>query len=126
MQEICNNAIEVDPWFLPNVPDHLKTLEVYNKVVEEDLCTLKFVPDPLKIQKMCKRATEKDPYALEYVSMDLITQEMCDKTVRVCSCFLIYVPEHYVMLQEMWWRTRKDQKGKIQEELLPTAWHPSR
>ena len=70
-----------------------------DKVVEEDPYTLRFFPIYLKTQNMCERGVEK--YALEYVSMDLITQEMCSKGVKIWPWLLIYVPDHYMRLQEM-------------------------
>ena len=51
-QEMCERAVEVDPWFLEYVPDHLKAAEMCDKAVEEDPYTLRFVLDPLKTQEV--------------------------------------------------------------------------
>ena len=42
---MCNKAVEVGPWQLKDVPDHLKTQRMCEKAVEEDPCSLQFALD---------------------------------------------------------------------------------
>ena len=43
-QEMCDKAVEKDPWSLAEGPDNFKTQEMCNKAVEKDLCSLMNVP----------------------------------------------------------------------------------
>ena len=44
-QEMCNEAVDIEPLSLAYVPDHFKTQEMCDKVVCNNLCMLLFVPD---------------------------------------------------------------------------------
>ena len=44
-QELCEIAVEVDPWQLNDVPDYLKTQKMCDDVVQRDSYSLQFVPD---------------------------------------------------------------------------------
>ena len=44
------------------VPDHFKTQEMCNKAMEKDPWLLGDVPDCFKTQEMCIRALEVDPW----------------------------------------------------------------
>ena len=39
-QEMCNKAVEVDPWQLKDVPNYFKTQEMCNKAVRHYLFSL--------------------------------------------------------------------------------------
>ena len=43
-QDMCNKAIEVDPWQLKDVSDRFKTQEMYDEAVRNKLCMMSFVP----------------------------------------------------------------------------------
>ena len=47
MQEICNEAVRIEPRSLKFVPGHLKTLEMCEKLVEYETGVLEFVSDNL-------------------------------------------------------------------------------
>ena len=53
-QEMCNDALDVDPWQLNDVPDYLKT------------------------QRMCGHAVQRDSYSLQFVFDWFVTQEQLD------------------------------------------------
>ena len=42
-QEMCNKAVEGDPWQLGDFPNHLKTEEMCEKAVEDQPETLQYV-----------------------------------------------------------------------------------
>ena len=47
-------AVEVDPWQLESVSDHFKTLEMCDKAVREDSFSLQCVPDWFVTQEQVK------------------------------------------------------------------------
>ena len=65
---------------------------------------------------------------------------MCNKAVHMETWLLKYVPDWFVVLQEMWYedfdddyvlikwyhdyQKRKAQKAKIKDQLVSIAWHP--
>ena len=44
-QEMCNEAVHLNPLSLKYVPDHFKIQEMCDEVVRNKLCMLLFVPD---------------------------------------------------------------------------------
>ena len=97
------------PNWIKEIPDHLKTQEMCNEAVCMEPWSLKFVPDQYKAQEMCERravhtdeqsytlklytlklytlkpytqkpytTAEEEPYTLKLVSDHLKTQEMCN------------------------------------------------
>ena len=145
---MCEKAVEDESESLEFVPDHLKTQEMCERVVENEPDTLKFVPDYLKAQWMSGRAIENKSYNLKFIPDCPKTQGMCDKAVRGNPYSLQHVPDWFVTreLVAMWYddsehsdddediffkwfydyKKRKIKKALINEELMPTAWHPSR
>ena len=55
-QEMCNEAVQMEPCSLVYVPDHFKTQEMCNTAVCMEPLLLKYVPDFLKAQKMCEKS----------------------------------------------------------------------
>ena len=47
-QEMCNEAVQMEPYSLAFVPDHFKTQGMCNKAVCMEPLLLKYVPDYLK------------------------------------------------------------------------------
>ena len=37
MREMCNEAVQSDPWMLEDVPDQYKTREMCNEAVEKEI-----------------------------------------------------------------------------------------
>ena len=66
---------------LAYVSDHFKTLEICEKAVEDDPWQLKYAPDHLKIQEICNGAVRDDPSSLRYVPDWFVTRE------RVCMWY---------------------------------------
>ena len=137
-QEMCNEAVQRNPWMLEFVPDQYKTQEMCNEVVQNDPWVLKHVPDQFVTQEMCNEAvkSEPDPEMLEFVPDQYKTQEMCNEAIQSEPEILEFVPDYFVT-QEMeefidddelitWYKQRKAQKAQIKEELMPVAWHPDR
>ena len=133
---MCNEAVGRNGYTLEYVPEAMR-----KNPVEFFL-----VPDRFKTQKMCINALEVDPWHLNNIPDYFNTQKMCDKTVKDDSYFLQFVPDWFVTQQQIdvwyddddycnddepieWYeghQTRKAQKAKLKEELLPIARHPNR
>ena len=91
--------------------------------VIQDSCGLEFVADHLKTQEMCDKAVMEDPSFLEYVSDWFVTQLQIGRWHDGNEYY------DYDEITDEWYagyQKRKAQKAQIKEELLPTAWHPSR
>ena len=97
-QEVCDKALDVDPWSLYNVPDQFKTQEMYDKAVKDDPSSLQFVPDWFVTQQKIHAWYDDDYW---YDNHEMI--EWYDS-----------------------YKKRKAQKSKIKEEILPISWYPSR
>ena len=98
VQKMCNEAVEIDPWQLYDVPYYLKT------------------------QKMCDDVAQRDSYSLQFFPGWFVTQEQLemwhDEDDYCNDLVLIEWYKRY----EKW----KAQKASIKKELMPIAWHSSR
>ena len=61
-QEMCNEAVRIDPWLLYNIPNYLETQKMCNEAVRIDPWLLCDIPDYLKTQKMCNEVIKKAPW----------------------------------------------------------------
>ena len=57
---MCNEAVEVNPWQLYDVPDFLKTEEMCDDVVRRDSYLLQFVSDWFVTQEQLERWHDDD------------------------------------------------------------------
>ena len=73
LQHILLSMVKYIPW----------TQEMCDEAVDMEPCSLAYVPDHCKKQGMCERALEKFPRALEFVPGHFKTQEMCNEVVEV-------------------------------------------
>ena len=64
------------------IPGHLKTQEMCNEAVHMEPYSLEFVPEHFKTQDMCDKAVRMEPCSLEFVLENLKMQEMCNDAVR--------------------------------------------
>ena len=90
--------VDIEPRFLPLVPDRFKIQEMCEKAVKKCLWLLKYVPDWFVTHQQMKIWCDDD----EYCNYDKLI-------------------EWYKGYQK-----RKAQKAQIRKELMPIAWHPSR
>ena len=97
------------PSWIREIPDHLRTQEMCNEALHIGSYSLLYVPDQYETQQMSSELMHTRPTFVDLVSDHFKTQEMCIKAVEVDP-----------------YKKRKTQKTKIKEELLPTAWHPTR
>ena len=97
---ICIKAgdVDIEPCFLPVVPDRFKTRGMCEKAVKKYLWLLEYVPDSFVTHQQIKIWHDNDDY--------------CNDDG------LIEWYEGY--------KKQKFQKSKIKEELLPISWHPDR
>ena len=127
--------------WIREIPDHLKLQGMCNEAFDIEPFSLAFIPDHFKTQEICQGVVEEGSYMQMFVS-DHYKTKMCEKAVKAYPWLLWYVPDWFVVLQEMWcedfddidyligWRNayqkRKAQKTSIKLELIPIAWHPDR
>ena len=97
---MCEEAVEENPRYLEYVPDHFQTQEMGDAVME-DLWLLIYVPDLLGTQGLIKIWHDHNDYC---------NDDDDDKLI-----------EWYDGYQKS-----RAQKARIKEDLMPTAWHPSR
>ena len=60
------------------------------------------IPDCFKTHKMCERGVEVDQWSLCHLPDNFKIQETYHKAVRNYSFSLQFVPDWFVVLQEMW------------------------
>ena len=138
--------LEIIPVWIREIPDNLKTQEMCNEAMRIEPYSLAFVSDYFKTQEMCDTAIEIDPFNLWHVPDNLRTQEMCIRAVEAGLGLLEHVPDWFVTQGQidLWhdddywhdddkhikwyegYQKRMAQKAKIKKELLPIAWHPDR
>ena len=106
---------------------------------------MKYVPDQYITQETCNEA-RNCLWLIGHVPDYLKTKQMCTRVLEVCRWSLEYIPDWFVMQQQikLWcdhdhyfnddrlikchegYHKRNAWKASIKEELLPIAWHPSR
>ena len=138
--------LEIIPVWIREIPDNLKTQEICNEAMRIEPYSLAFVPDCFKTEEMCDKAVEIDPFILWYVPDYLKTKEMCIRAVKTGLGLLEHVPDWLVTQGQidLWqdddywdgddgiirwyecYQKRKAQKALIKKELLPITWHPDR
>ena len=126
------------------VSDSLRMQEMYNEI----MCTMPNgfhrISVRLKTQEMCNKAVV-DSWQLKNVSNRFKIQKMCDAAVCNKLSMMLFVPDWFLTQQQIdvwyddyflyndnemikWYDVYKVQKAKkanIEEELLPTVWHPN-
>ena len=120
---MCNKGVACNPWWLRDVPDHLKTQEMCIKAVEEDPHMLRDVPDQYKTQEMCEKAVKKI-HGCWKLSLIILKYKRCAQ----------YDPNWFVTQQQqvkLWhddgirwyegYQKRNDQKAQIKKELICIA-----
>ena len=75
-QEMCDEAVRIEPRSLAYVHDRLKTENICNEAVQKDTYTLDDVPDHLKIQKICDEAMRENPAAF-FLSLIILKHKKC-------------------------------------------------
>ena len=123
-QEMCKKAVEERSYMLKDMPDHFKTQKKRDAVVMKGSLQLRYVPDQYKTRQVCQKAVEKDPSPLGYVPDWFVPGEW--------ACMWYDESDYWAGDENNFFRwyegykKRKAQKAKMKEELMPTAWHPSR
>ena len=113
-QEMCDYVIMEGKghWLFFDINDEFKNIEMCRYVVRENCEMVIFVPDRFKTREMCNNAVFEDKSLIKNVSDWFVTAEMLEK----CK-------------DKEWlegFRRCKAQMAKIEEKLLPIAWHPDR
>ena len=75
-QEMCDEAVRIEPRSLAYVHDRLKTENICNEAVQKDTYTLDDVPDHLKIQKIRDEAMRENPAAF-FLSLIILKHKKC-------------------------------------------------
>ena len=120
-QEMCDEAVWIEPRSLSFVPNRFKTEGLCTKAVRKDLYALDCVRDSLKTQKirneaihnslaafflvpgraMCNDAAEVDLWQLNDVPDDFKTQKMYDDVVRSDLYSLQFVPDWFAIQEQL-------------------------
>ena len=129
----------VIPRWIIEILDHLKTQEMCIEAVRIEPVSMVCVSGRFKAQEMCDKAVRTEPLLLECVPDCFKTQQICDEAVRKCPLTLMHAPHWLVREQHIgpwddndflrwhkdkWhddYQRRKAQKAKIKEGLLPIA-----
>ena len=75
-QEICDEAVSIEPLTLVFVPNHFKTQELCNEAVHNKPHTLWHVPGHLKMQEMCDKAMRNDS-AVFFLFLTVLKHKKC-------------------------------------------------
>ena len=81
------------PRWIRETPEHLKTQEICNEAVGMEPYSWEYVPDRFKIEGMCKKAVHRKPYTLPYVPGHLIMQEMCEEIMCENLAVFFLIPD---------------------------------
>ena len=143
-QGMHERVVPRESYTLYYVTDRFRMQEMYNEIMCITPNAFHHIPDRFKTQEMCNKAVEVDPWQLKDVPYRFKTHKMCNKAVRQYLFSLLFVPDWFVTQQQIdvwydgnhvyndnqmikWYdgyKTRRVQKAKVKEELLPIAWHP--
>ena len=78
MQEMYNEIMRIIPNAFHHIADHFKTQEMCEKAIEEDPWQLKDVLDCFKTQKMCNKAVRYYLFSLQFDPDWFVTQQQID------------------------------------------------
>ena len=62
-----NKEMSLFPGWIKEIPEHLRTQEMFDEAVRMKPLSLEFVPDHLKTQEMCNETVRINPHPLEFV-----------------------------------------------------------
>ena len=82
------------PRWIIEMPDHLKTQDMCNEAMRINPISLSYVPDHLQTQELCDAAVRENPCELEFVPDHFKTQEMCIEEVKADQSNLVNTPVH--------------------------------
>ena len=105
-QDMCNEAVRINPLSLAFAPDYFKTEEMCKRIVKKNPCYLVHVPDKYKTEETCMEAVCIPPYELKPITddffKDLMKQgiDVCDGMTCYRVCMMFLVPDH-LRTQEM-------------------------
>ena len=103
-QEMCNEAVRINPLSLVYVPDHFKIQGMCNEVVHNKPCMMLFVPDHLITQEMWNEIMRTMPNVFARIPDRFKTQEMCIKAVGIdpffCSLSLITLKRRRYVIRQ--------------------------
>ena len=119
-EDLCIKAVRGNPYTLDYVPDYTMTEKIRNKYVKnmyKNPAAFFLVPDHFKTQEMCIIALEVDPWQLNDIPDYLKTQKMCDNVVRRDPYSLQFVPDCFVTSQQIkiW---KDDDEYRDDDELI--------
>ena len=121
-QKMCDDAVHNNPAVFFLVPDHFKPEDMCIKAIEVDPWSLRDIPDNLKKQEMCDKAIKDDPSSLQFLPDWFVTQEQLN--IQFDDDYWYHDDE--IIEWYKGYKKRQEQKAKIEEELLPIAWHLDR
>ena len=110
---MCNEAMRIEPYSLPFVPDCFKTQEICNKAIDIDSFVLWHILDNLKTQVMCVKAGEAGLGLLAYVPDWFVTHQQ----IKVWHDDEEYCDHDEFIKWYNGYQKRRTQKAKAKKEL---------
>ena len=112
-QEMCDEAVDINPRSLAYVPNHFKTQKMCNEAVRNKLCMLLFDPDRLRTQEMCNEIMRTMSDAFHRILDRFTTRAICYQAVKEDSSSLQFVPDWFVTREWilMWYDDYYDDDG---------------
>ena len=98
---MCDEAVRTEPRSLAYVPDRFKTEEMCNKIISTMPNAFHRIPYRFKTQEMSINAVEVDPRQLKDLPDHFKTQGMCDKAARDYIFSLQFVPNWFVIREQI-------------------------
>ena len=90
---LINMSYENVPRWIREISGHLKTQEMCDEAVGIEPCSLAFVLDRFKTEDMCSKAVGRDAYTLDNVHDYIMTQKICNGAMREDSAAFFLVSD---------------------------------
>ena len=119
---MCKETVSNTPAVLFLIPDNLKTQDMCNEALEVDPWSLYYIPITLRHKKYVMRPLRQTLLlcSLLLIGLLLNNNKMHGLMMTIGITMMILLSGTRVI------KKRKSEKAKIKEELIPITWHPSR
>lgn len=94
-QEICNEIIEVEGWFLCYIPVEFRTEKLCLSAIRKSSRTLAQVPIDVMTYEMCLISVSKVGRNLNHVPPKFMSYEICDIATKDDDVALFFLPQKY-------------------------------
>ena len=95
LRVLINISYENVPRWIREIPGHLKTQEMCDEAVGIEPRSLAFVPDHFKTEGMCNEAVGRNAYTLDNVPDYIMTQKICNEAMHENTAAFFVIPDHF-------------------------------